>query len=145
MQYAGDLVTHVQYAGDLVAHVQYAGDLVTHVQYAGDLVAHVQYAGDLITHVQYAGDLVVGRGRDADGQTPTPDGRDHLAAAVGHQYDTAGGHVLLHGAAQPVLGVLRQPVRLSHYNNWGEVKRGSITSTTGGGGEGEARVSHCHN
>ena len=51
-----------------------------------------------------------------------PDGRDDLAGGVGDQDDAAGGHVLLHGPPQRVLGVLRQLVHLGQHHNLGREK-----------------------
>ena len=70
--------------------------------------------GDLGDHV---GDVLHAGGRHPDGQTPGPDGGDDLAGRVGHQDDSTGGHVLLHGASEGMLGVLGELVHLRQNNN----------------------------
>lgn len=51
-------------------------------------------------------------------QTPTLDGRDDFTGGGTAEDESAGGHVLLHGPAESMLGILCQLVHLSQHNHY---------------------------
>ena len=61
--------------------------------------------------------LYGGRG-DANTEAATADGRNDFARRVTAENESAGGAVLLHGATQSMLRVLRQSVHFGDENDW---------------------------
>ena len=61
--------------------------------------------------------LINRRCGDPDGQASAADGRDDLTGGVAAEDQPAGGHVLLHGSPEGVLGIFSQSVHFRQQNN----------------------------